>query len=394
MGRRGFEIMIVVAIGAILLVHTVAAATTVLPLGDSITRGDATQGYRFHLWSQMVDGQKDVNMMGSLSSGGTTGFDPQHEGHSGFTVQQVANALPGWLKHYPPPDVVLLHIGTNDLTRRQVTPISAMKKDLGRIIEVLRARNPSVRIFVAQIVPSKDTAANRLIAEYNRGVREVANRYTTSRAPVVVVDMFTGFDRAVDLSSDGIHPSRAGYRKMAGRWYAAINPVLAPWRATKYPTPVPTKTTVASRPYTRLTAPGTVQAEYYDLGGEGTAYHDTTPTNEGGSLRRDGVDITTVPGTGPVVGYMRAGEWIHYTLSVQRSGLYTVSLRVSSPNAGTSVRLEARGGGSVSIPIPKTGSHERFTTVKGEIRLPAGTTLLNVVPSGHQNLDWITLSYA
>ncbi|MGD9935979.1 MAG: GDSL-type esterase/lipase family protein [Methanoregulaceae archaeon] len=382
------------AIGAGLLVNAVGAETTVLPLGDSITRGDATQGYRLNLWTQMVDARADVNMIGSLSSGGPTGFDRQHEGHSGYTVRQLANTLPSLLRQYPPPDIVLLHIGTNDLTRKVVTPPAAMKQDLGRIIETLRARNPSVRVFVAQIVPAKDPGANHRITEYNRVIREVANRCTTSRAPVIVVDMFSGFDRTVDISNDGVHPSRAGYRKMAGRWYAAIRPVLATWRPTQRPTPVTTKTPTPSRPYTRLVVPGTVQAEHYDLGGEGTAYHDTTPANEGGNLRRDGVDITTVPGTGPVVGYIRAGEWLHYTLAVSRAAQYSVSLRVSSPNSGTSIRLEARGGSTTTIPVPKTGSHERFTTVKGMLRLPAGTTILKVVPSGHQNVDWIRFSNA
>jgi len=375
-------------IGAFFIVHLAGATTNILPLGDSITRGDAMQGYRSILWSQMVDDHKDVNMVGSLSHGGPKGFDPQHEGHSGYTVRQLADALPGWLRYYPPPDVVLLHIGTNDLTRTQTTPITAMRQDLGRIITVLRVRNPSVRIFVAQIVPAKDAAAYRRIAEYNQMIREVANRYHTTRAPVTVVDMFTGFDRQADLSSDGVHPSRAGYRKMAGRWYSAIRSVPA----TAHPTPVPTGTPVRSGPYTHLVVPGTIQAEHYDLGGEGSAYHDTSPKNEGGSLRQDGVDITTVPGIGTVVGYMRPGEWLRYTLDVQRTGQYSVLLRVSSPFSGTSIRLELPGGSSVTIPVPNTGSHERFTTVQGRIRLSAGTTRIRVVPSGHQNLDWISFS--
>lgn len=380
------------AIGAVLLVQTGGAATNVLPLGDSITRGDATQGYRLNLWSQISDGGNDVNMIGSLTSGVPKGFDPHHEGHSGYTIRQLATALPGWLRLYPPPDVVLLHIGTNDLTRIQVTPILSMKQDLGRIIETLRARNPSVRIYVAQIVPAKDVGANRRIADYNRAVREVANRHTSSRAPVTVVDMFTGFDRTVDLSNDGIHPSRAGYRKMAERWYSAIRPAIAASHPALRPTPLPTRTTPLPGPYTRHAVPGTMQAEHYDLGGEGTAYHDTTSSNDGGSLRRDGVDITTIPGIGPVVGFMRAGEWLRYTLAVQRTTLYSISLRVSSPYSGTSIRIEGPNGSSVTVPVPKTGSHDRFTTVKSTLRLPAGTTIIRVVPSGHQNLDWIKFS--
>src|SRR6202049_3187450 len=48
-----------------------------------------------------------------------------------------------------------------------------------------------------------------------------------------------------------------------------------------------------STPFTGVAAalPGTVQAEDYDKGGEGLAYHDTTAGNSGGAYRQDDVDI-------------------------------------------------------------------------------------------------------
>ncbi|WP_440949930.1 hypothetical protein [Methanosphaerula subterraneus] len=51
-------------------------------------------------------------------------------------------------------------------------------------------------------------------------------------------------------------------------------------------------TTPVGTPYNGLhTLTGTLQAEDYDLGGEGVAYHDTTRGNEGGICRQDDVDI-------------------------------------------------------------------------------------------------------
>ena len=47
-------------------------------------------------------------------------------------------------------------------------------------------------------------------------------------------------------------------------------------------------------PFKALAIPGTIQAEDYNLGGEGVAYHDTTAGNEGGAYRHDDVDIETV----------------------------------------------------------------------------------------------------
>ncbi len=78
--------------------------------------------------------------------------------------------------------------------------------------------------------------------------------------------------------------------------------------------------------------PGTIQAEDYDLGGEGIGYHDTTAGNSGGQYRSDDVDIeaTTDSGGGFDVGWSAAGEWLDYTVAVASSGSYTLSARVAS----------------------------------------------------------------
>src|SRR5437868_1959036 len=58
-------------------------------------------------------------------------------------------------------------------------------------------------------------------------------------------------------------------------------------------------------------APGTLEFENYDTGGEGVAYHDTTPANEGGQFRQDGVDLgqASDAGGGYFVGWTNPGEW-------------------------------------------------------------------------------------
>src|SRR5258708_5262982 len=61
-----------------------------------------------------------------------------------------------------------------------------------------------------------------------------------------------------------------------------------------------------------LQLPGLWQAEAFDNGGEGVAYHDTTAVNEGGAFRNTGVDIepTLDVGGGYNVGWTHAGEWL------------------------------------------------------------------------------------
>ncbi len=54
-----------------------------------------------------------------------------------------------------------------------------------------------------------------------------------------------------------------------------------------------TVTSASQQPYGGVPwpIPGTIEAENYDLGGEGVAYHDATAGNSGGLYRTDDVDI-------------------------------------------------------------------------------------------------------
>lgn len=84
---------------------------------------------------------------------------------------------------------------------------------------------------------------------------------------------------------------------------------------------------------TPISLPGTVQAEEYDLGGEGKAYHDSDPKNIGVPFRStEGVDIENCSDTGGGydVGWTATGEWLEYTVDVAEAGNYDISVRTAS----------------------------------------------------------------
>ena len=69
----------------------------------------------------------------------------------------------------------------------------------------------------------------------------------------------------------------------------------------------------SSTPFgTAAAIPGVVEAENFDEGGEGIAYHDLTIGNTPGKYRQTDVDIETTSdvGGGYSLGYMGAGEWL------------------------------------------------------------------------------------
>lgn len=74
-----------------------------------------------------------------------------------------------------------------------------------------------------------------------------------------------------------------------------------------------------------------IYAAYYDLGGEGVAYHDNGGRDGGDFRRPDEVDIG---GNAPewVVGWTGDGEWLTYSVNVEEAGEYELNARIGSPN--------------------------------------------------------------
>jgi hypothetical protein len=169
------------------------------------------------------------------------------------------------------------------------------------------------------------------------------------------------------------------------------------------PTPAPAPAPVPTAAYTGTPAalPGRIEAENYDKGGEGVAYHDVTTGNTSGAYRSDDVDIRTI--TDGTAGYavkgVRAGEWLTYSVTVATAGTYDLDLRVASLGAGGRAYL-AVDGTDVTGPIvlPDTGGWNVWKTVtKTGVVLPAGTHVLKLVidangPTGTAaDINWLAI---
>ncbi|HBC72920.1 MAG: pectate lyase-like protein [Candidatus Amesbacteria bacterium GW2011_GWB1_47_19] len=161
-----------------------------------------------------------------------------------------------------------------------------------------------------------------------------------------------------------------------------------------------------STPYsgTPWPIPGIIEVEDFDLGGEGTAYHDLDSTNNGGQYRTaEGVDIgETSDGAGGryEVGWTQAGEWLQYSVEVATTGTYSLTLRAGLVGYATGqgeLHLEVDG-------VNVTGTMKTYTglfwwqgystiTVTG-IRLTAGPHKLKLVLDknasvGVGSLNWM-----
>jgi endonuclease/exonuclease/phosphatase family metal-dependent hydrolase len=145
---------------------------------------------------------------------------------------------------------------------------------------------------------------------------------------------------------------------------------------------------------TPVTIPGTIQAEDFDNGGEGVAYHDTTSGNAGGAYRQTDVDLEPASGGGYDVGWMSAGEWLNYSVNVASAGQYTVQLRVASPNGGViHVGFNTASNVWTAATIPSTGGWQSWTTVSVPVTLGAGKQLMTLLSdTGGFNVDYASVS--
>lgn len=175
--------------------------------------------------------------------------------------------------------------------------------------------------------------------------------------------------------------------------------------------------------------PGRIQCEFYDEGGEGVAYHDADSVNHGSGMlnpangtflnefrMKEGVDISyTKPGDidnngynfvkpdmGQLyVGWTVPGEWINYTVTVEKTATYHVGLLYTA-NTDGAISLSVDGNdiaGKIKIPT----THRKEDTVAWRqwhhwnkvdpittIKLAKGTHVLTLFSlSGNMNYDYL-----
>ena len=142
-------------------------ACKILPFGDSITRGVKSSddaGYRSQLFKLIVAAKQKVTFTGSLTNGPTQvsaqPFPRMHEGHAGWTIDPGYNPISssyGGISSLVPspaldgqPNIILLHIGTNDVGARDP---AGMATRLEALLDKVAQDAPDALIVLAQITP-------------------------------------------------------------------------------------------------------------------------------------------------------------------------------------------------------------------------------------------------
>lgn len=232
-------------IGGLVVASPAAAAVLtykIMPLGDSITRGVGQDGcsdsnpagckaWRVrlsnHLDSAAVGTGNgtdtwDYDYVGSMTAQPSAGYN--HEGHGGWTIQQIYAQIDTWQATYAP-DIILLHIGTNNITAGETA--ATVQSRLETLLNKIRTNQSNVRVFVSRIIP-----VNHIWATTDEETRNVAYANAVGAAITNVggaTNKFYPVD-VRDIGQDGMydwhHPNEMGYIKIAYKYYEAMRGIV------------------------------------------------------------------------------------------------------------------------------------------------------------------------
>ncbi|MBO4828666.1 MAG: carbohydrate-binding protein [Fibrobacter sp.] len=142
--------------------------------------------------------------------------------------------------------------------------------------------------------------------------------------------------------------------------------------------------------------PGKIEAENYDLGGSRVSFYDKSSANEGGFYRKDAVDIVALDSAdlskGFALGYTQAGEWLEYTVNVEKTAKFTVEVQMATASEKAGVQLYIDNKAVSDSIIAKQGEDwSNYTAVQAKLgEIAAGEHVLKLQILGdYVNIDWL-----
>ena len=170
--------------------------------------------------------------------------------------------------------------------------------------------------------------------------------------------------------------------------------------------------------------PGRVQCAYYDLGGEGVAYHDTDASNNGSGVlnqqknhqrphatpylwnfrTNEGVDLSytkdfadfnhgqnliSPPTNQFYIGWTADGEWCNYTVDVKTPGRYKITALYGNATNTFKFSINHQPAAVCQFPVATGSMHKWNRAEVGTITFPlAGLNLLTLHYNKGNNFAW------
>ena len=209
----------------------------IVPIGDSITHGGRRPdeySWRYPLFQILTDAGVNFDFVGAYKRGLVGNFkwpdykgkkfDTDHQGVYGIKTAKMRDRIKTERKKWShAPDIALIHLGTNDQGAEDHT--AAVVEPLRDIIKMLREENPKVVVLVGHLNFTGGAAA-----KIRPLVEAMVKEMNTKESPVITVHHYKRFNadpkhRQTD-TYDWAHPNPKGQKKMAARWFDAMEPYL------------------------------------------------------------------------------------------------------------------------------------------------------------------------
>jgi len=232
----------------------VGAKKLILPDGDSLTEGTGDlvaplMGYRDHLQTQI--GTTAWEIVGTeVKPISATGFKTNHNGFpSGSTAQTEESTQFALTKYFTPftPEgsVVILWVGTNDVSRTQSAvpgySQANARDNLEDTLDIIRTHNTNIRVLVVNLGPNGDATRNTNMITFNGIVSTMLATYASTYPNFdidyvdmrgsLIADAFdlcdpTGAVQATVIANcynDTTHFNDLGYQHVARQLAACLN---------------------------------------------------------------------------------------------------------------------------------------------------------------------------
>ncbi|MEM7257953.1 MAG: carbohydrate-binding domain-containing protein [Pseudomonadota bacterium] len=198
----------------------------VMPVGDSITHGHrSVSSYHKPLEALFDDNNCNFQYVGSqLKNFAYDGYRAPHEGYSGHTADHFLTGnnntagdnrgINDSMVRYNP-DVVLLHIGSNDMNRGD--SVDGTVSEIDKIVDIIHQQNSRTIVLLANVIPWYGTPQQR-VTSLGSKIQAYINQLADNR--VKLVDVRSGYTRSM-MVPDGVHPNATGEAHIADAFFDA-----------------------------------------------------------------------------------------------------------------------------------------------------------------------------
>jgi acyl-CoA thioesterase-1 len=183
-----------------------AEMKTILVFGDSLSDGfmlQRSEAYPALLAKKLQAAGLNFQVTNASAAGGTT--------------EGGLERLPAHLKHRI--DIFVLELGINDAFRG--LPVDQIQNNLQQIIDMVKARNPNVRVVIAGM-QLPNYAAKDYVSAFGKMFGDLATKNGAALVPYLLEGV--AGDPSLNLA-DGIHPNAAGQKILAENVWRVVKPI-------------------------------------------------------------------------------------------------------------------------------------------------------------------------